>query len=334
MAVADQEVTDRYAIYNGDCIEVMSALPNKCVGLSVYSPPFAGLYHYSSNPKDISNCRSYDEFMAHYGFVVAELSRLTKSGRMTVVHCAEVPSGNTGRDHIRDLPGDIIRLHEQHGWRFCARISIWKDPFAVYLRTMAKNLRHRTCVDDSTKVAVAGADYLLVFRAAGENAEPVTHPTGLMDYAGSTPVPPELMKFRGHVGKQTENRYSQWVWRQYASCIWNDVRLERVLPFRESRDPDDEKHVHPLQLDVIERAVTLYSNPGDTVLTPFMGVGSEVFGAVRLGRKGVGAELKASYFKQAVANLRSVDVRVDTPDQRSLFDKDTEQMDSADLEEV
>jgi hypothetical protein len=253
----------------------------------------------------MSNCRSYDEFMDHYGFLVSEIARVTKPGRMTAVHCMDVPSGNTGRDHMLDFPGDIIRLHAKHGFKFVARYAIWKDPFVVYLRTLQKSLRHRTCVEDSTRCSTAAADYLLVFRRDGENKEPVTHPVGLTSYAGSRKPPTEVLKFKGHKGKQTENKYSQWVWRQYASAFWDDVRLERVLPFRDSKDPEDEKHVHPLQLDVIERAVVLWSNPGDIVLTPFMGVGSEVYGAVINERRGIGVELKPSYFRQARLNLEA-----------------------------
>lgn len=303
MAVSDQLVTDKFAVYNGDCMEVLPKLPTGKVHLSVYSPPFAGLYNYSSSVEDFSNCKSYDEFMAQYDMLVREIARVTMPGRVTAVHCMDVPSGNTGRDHMIDFPGDIIRMHERHGFKYVVRYCIWKDPFQVYLRTLRKSLRHRTCADDSTKVSAADADYVLMFRREGENPIPVSHPTGLMTYAGNTPIPPALLKFRGWTGKQTENKYSQWVWRQYASAIWNDVRLDRVLPYLEAKDPDDERHVHPLQLDVIERCVTLWSNPGETVLTPFMGVGSEVWGAVTLGRRAVGIELKPSYYKQAVRNV-------------------------------
>jgi hypothetical protein len=205
-----------------------------------------------------------------------------------------------------DFPGDIIRLHEAHGFQFCARYHVWKEPLGVRLRTMAKGLSHRQLTEDSTLVDVASADYLLLFRKKGENAVPVTHPVGLMSYAGSREIPREVLEFRGHEGDQKQNRFSHWIWRQYASAFWDDVRLDRVLPYRESKDPEDEKHVHPLQLDVIERAVTLWSNPNEVVLTPFMGVGSEVYGAVLNGRKAVGAELKSSYYEQAVLNLQSI----------------------------
>ena len=307
MAVIDQKLTDRWAAYCGDCLEVMPTLPEGRIHLSVYSPPFAGLYHYSSSERDLSNCSDYAQFFEHYGFVVQAIERITMPGRMTAVHCMDVPSSNTGNDHLIDFPGDIIRLHEKHGFRYVARYAVWKEPLGVRNRTLMKSLAHKTIVDDSSKCTVASADYLLVFRKRGENPAPIAHPHGLMEYAGSRQIPHDLLRFRGHKGKQTENRYSHWIWRQYASAFWDDVRLERVLPFREARDEEDEKHVHPLQLDVIDRCVQLWSNPGDSVFTPFMGVGSEVYSAVRAGRKGIGVELKPSYFRQAVRNLESVD---------------------------
>ena len=311
MAVIDQVVTDKYAIYNGDSAEVLQSFRDGSVGLSIYSPPFAqpgggALYHYSSSPRDLSNARTFGEFLDHYGFIVRELYRLTMPGRMTVVHCADVPTGNTGCDHLFDLPGEIIRLHESIGFRYAARYCIWKEPLAVRNRTLAKNLAHKTIVDDSSECSNAGADFLLVFRRKGENTAPIAHPHGLTRYAGEREIPAEFAPFKGWKGKQTENRYSHWIWRQYASSFWDDIRLDRVLPYREAKDSEDEKHVHPLQLDVIERAVTLWSNPGDVVVTPFMGVGSEVYGATELGRRGVGCELKPSYFRQAVKNLAAL----------------------------
>ena len=170
---------------------------------------------------------------------------------------------------------------------------------------MSKGLAHRTIVEDSSRCSVASADYLLVFRHSGENKIPIEHPNGLSDYAGARLMPAELLQYRGWTGKQTENRYSHWIWRQYASAFWDDVRLDRVLPYREAKDHEDEKHVHPLQLDVIDRAIVLWSNPRETVLTPFMGVGSEAYGAVKSGRRAIGIELKPSYFRQAVRNIES-----------------------------
>lgn len=300
MGVIDQELTDRYAIYNGDCCEVLPGIPDQSIHLSVYSPPFGGLYNYSSSERDLSNCRSYDEFFQHYEFVVRELFRVTLPGRLTAVHCMDVPRGEKG---LIDFPGDIVRLHEKLGFYYVARHSVWKEPLAVRLRTMTKGLAHKQIVDDSSLCDVASADYLLIFRKKGKNPIPVIHPHGLMSYAGERQIPSDVLSFKGYTGKQTENRYSHWIWRQYASAFWDDVRIDRVLPYKESKDPDDEKHVHPLQLDVIERVIVLRSNPDETVLTPFMGVGSEVYGAVMNGRKAIGVELKPSYYKQAKRNL-------------------------------
>jgi len=182
---------------------------------------------------------------------------------------------------------------------------IWKEPLAVRLRTMQKNLAHASLVADSIDCGVASGDYLLTFRKAGENPVPVQHPVGMLDYAGERVMPADIQHFRGWDGKQTENRYSHWIWRNYASCMWDDIRMNRVLPFRDCREEDDEKHVHPLQLDVIDRCVELFSNVGETVFTPFMGVGSEVYSPVILGRRGIGAELKTSYYRQAVKNVEA-----------------------------
>lgn len=299
----DQVLDERYALYLGDAIEVMPTFPDGSVHLSVYSPPFGGLYHYSSSDRDLSNARNYEEFFDHYEFVVRELFRLTMPGRLTGVHCMDVPSGNSGIDHLRDFPGDIIRLHERIGFRYIARYSVWKEPLGVRNRTMAKNLAHKSIVDDSSRCSVASADYLLMFRRKGENRVPIAHPTGLLDYAGSRPIPRDVLRYRGWTGNQIENRYSHWIWRQYASAFWDDVRIDRVLPYREARESDDEKHIHPLQLDVIDRCLTLWSNPGEVVVTPFMGIGSEVYAAVRTGRKGIGVELKEAYYRQSVRNV-------------------------------
>jgi len=308
MAIIDQDITDNWAIYNGDCVELMEGMPEDKIHLSVYSPPFGGLYHYSSDERDISNCLDRDEFYEHYRYCVELLYRATMPGRCSAVHCTDIPMGNTGSDHLYDLAGEITRLHEDVGFQFIARHSIWKEPLWFRNRTMTKNLSHKTIVDDGVYGGVASADYLVVFRKEGENPVPVAHPTGLDYYAGESDVPKDLRKYRNWEGKQTENRYSHWIWRQYASSVWDDIRIQNVLPFKDCKDPDDEKHVHPLQLDVIERVIQLRSNPGETVFTPFMGVGSEVYGAVKAGRLGMGVELKSSYYRQAKANLESIDL--------------------------
>lgn len=302
MAIKSETITDNYAIYNGDCVEVMRNLPDECIDMSIYSPPFGGLYNYSSDYRDMSNCRDRDEFFQHYEFCVREKTRITKPGRFTSVHCTDIPKNGCNIGAYYDFPGDIIRLHERLGWELWARRTIWKEPLGVRNRTMAKALAHRQICDDSLLTGVAVADYLLEFRKKGQSEVAVEHPTGLHSYAGETTMPRDLLHYKGMEGDQKKNRFSHWIWRRYASCIWDDVRWGRVVPYKESKDPEDEKHVHPLQLDVIERGIILRTNPGETVLTPFLGVGSEAYGAIINGRKAVGAELKSSYYSQAVKN--------------------------------
>lgn len=303
MAVKNQVVTNEYAIYNADCFDVMSGLPDDSVHMSIYSPPFMGLYHYSSNPRDLSNSESIDDFLGHYRFIVEQIHRITMPGRLSIVHVSEVPDSNVGRDDVYDFPGDVIRLHKELGFRYLGKRVIWKEPLWVRLRTLQKSLQHQAVVEDSACAGVAAADYLLVFAKKGDNPIPIEHPTGFDSYAGESPIPEEVLQYKNFTGKQTGNKYSQWIWRQYASSVWDDIRMDRVLPFRDSKDPDDERHVHPLQLDVIERAIQLYSNPGEVVFTPFLGVGSEAYAAVEAGRKAIGAELKPSYFNQAIKNM-------------------------------
>lgn len=313
MAAKNQLITEKYAIYNGDCCEVMAELPDSSIHFSIYSPPFGGLmYQYSSDPADLSNTKDYAEFFDHYSFVIKELHRLTLPGRMTAVHCQDVMTKDGDATCLIDFPGDIIRAHESAGWKYCARYQVWKEPLMVRNRTMVKSLHHKTLCEDSTKCSIANADVLLVFRRSGKNTVPVDHPRGLLDYAGSRQPPEDVLKWRGHRGNQINNAYSHWVWRQYASAFWDDVRIDRTLGSGASvyssgkaeKEEADEKHMHPLQLDVIERAIILWSNPGENVLTPFMGVGSEVYGAVINGRRGIGVELKPTYYRQAIENLK------------------------------
>lgn len=329
MSVDKQVITDQYAIYNGDSMEVMKDMKDQSIDLSIYSPPFGGMYHYSSSDRDLSNCDNYEDFFEHYEFFVKEISRITKKGRCTVVHCMDVPSSNSGTDWLRDFPGDIIRLHEKHDFHMACRHFVWKEPLAVRNRTMQKNLAHKTLVENSLDCGVAGADQVIIFRKNGEPEVPVAHPTGLSYYAGETKVPEELLQFKNFKGNQIENRYSHWIWRRYASSIWDDVAIDRVLKFKPAKSEDDEKHVHPLQLDVINRAIILRSNPGEVVFTPFMGVGSEIYGAVMNGRKGIGVELKPTYFEQACRNLKVIDFSVYDDNPNLQFD---DQEDLGDME--
>jgi hypothetical protein len=328
-------VTPQFAVFNADCMAVLVDLPPESIGLSLYSPPFQGLgYVYSSDERDVSNNFDKAEFFENYAFIVDELHRVTMPGRLSVVHCMDLPTGNTGLDHVSDFPGDIIRMHEERGWHFTMRRHVWKEPLTIRNRTMTKALSHKALTQDSTKLSIAHADQLLFFRRSGDNTVPVSHPHGLLDYAGAMRMPADILRFRNWQGSQLENKFSQWIWRRYASSIWDDVRLDRVLPFKPARDEEDERHVHPLQLDVIERAVILGSNPGESVLTPFMGVGSEVYGAVINGRRGVGIELKPSYYRQALRNLEAAadgSWRNET-NQTSLFDETDAQVEIDDDE--
>jgi len=306
MDVIDQHIEDKFAAYNADCMNVMPSLKNDSVHLSIYSPPFCGLYNYSSNPRDLSNCDDYDSFFDHYGFIVDEIARITMPGRISAVHCADISLGGANSDHgMIDFPGDVIKIHSAKGFQYIGRHCVWKEPLGVRNRTMSRGLAHRQVVEDSSLCSMASADYLLLFRKAGKNPVPIAHPQGLTEYAGERTPPADVQEFRGYKGNQIKNRYSHWIWRQYASAFWDDVRIDRVLPYKESKDPDDERHVHPLQLDVIDRIIVLRSNPGEVVLTPFMGVGSEAYSAVVNKRKAIGIELKPSYYRQAVRNLKS-----------------------------
>lgn len=293
MAVIDQKITDDYAIYHGDCCEVMESMPDDSVGMSVFSPPFADLYCYSSSPRDLGNSKSYDDFFEQFAIVAEHLCRLIKPGRICAVHCMDIPSmkERDGIIGVKDFSGDIIRCFQSVGFVYHSRVLIWKDPLIEATRTKALGLMHKQLCKDSCMSRMGLPDYMLAFRVPGENETPVQHPDGLTEYAGSSDP-------GGHGIKRSHN-----IWRAYASPVWMDIRQTRTLNRDGARDKNDEKHICPLQLDVIDRACVLWSNPGETVLTPFMGVGSEVYGAVANGRRGIGIELKDSYYSQAVKNV-------------------------------
>lgn len=319
--VKEQVVTENYAIYNSDCMEVLPSIPDCSVDLSIYSPPFAGLYNYSSSERDFSNCESKEQFLDQYDFLVSEIARVTKPGRITAVHCTDVFDNSC---RLWDFPNEIIRIHDKYGFQYRNRITIWKEPLKVRMRTMVKSLMHKLIVEDSTQCFTAMPDYVLIFTKKGDNSVPVTHTCGLKRYAGETPILPNILNAWNNANETKltaeelwdrlntmyydhddpkSNKLSHYIWQRYASSVWDDIRIDNVLPYRDSKEEDDEKHVHPLQLDVIDRLVDLYSNVGETILTPFMGVGSEVYSPVSLGRKAIGIELKDSYFKQAKINL-------------------------------
>lgn len=324
--IKDQLVTEKYAIYESDCMYVLPTLPDKSVDLSVYSPPFAGLYNYSSHENDFSNCDNKEQFLEQYEFLIIEMARVTKAGRINAVHCTDV---HDHRSFLWDFPHEIIRLHEKHGFHYRNRITVWKEPLKVRMRTMVQSLMHKFIVEDATKCFTAMPDYVLIFTRNGDSEVPVEHPQGITEYFGATPFLPAheatygnyedfKNKWKSFKGDPRENKLSHITWQRYASSVWDDVRIDNVLPFRDSKDEEDEKHVHPLQLDVIDRIVEMYTNPNEVVLTPFMGVGSEVYSAVSLGRMGIGVELKTSYFKQAILNLQNVKNRFNKTKQVAL----------------
>ena len=319
--IKEQLITENYALYNSDCMYVLPTLPENSIDLVIYSPPFAGLYNYSSSPNDFSNCETKEQFLDQYEFLVKELSRVTKARRINADHCTDVFDNSC---RLWDFPHEIIRIHEKHGFEYRNRITVWKEPLKVRMRTMVQSLMHKFIVEDSTKCFTAMPDYVLIFTKKGENEIPVTHSQGFKIYHGATPILPNILRAFNNANETKfgedelweylnneftdstdpkSNKLSHYIWQRYASSVWDDIRVDNVLPFRDSKEEDDEKHVHPLQLDVIDRLVDLYSNPNEVVLTPFMGVGSEVYSPVSLGRKAIGIELKDSYFKQATINL-------------------------------
>jgi DNA methylase len=279
--VIDQADGDGWTLYQGDCAEVLRGLPDASVGLALYSPPFSNLYCYSDSERDMGNSVNDAEFLEHYGFVARELLRLTMPGRLACVHCKDLVDyrGRDGRAGLRDFPGDLIRLHESVGWKYHSRVTVWKDPVVEMQRTKAHGLLYKQLRADSSFSRQGLAEYVLTFRKwAGEDdaISPVTH---------------------------TEETFPLRQWQQWASPVWTDIDQTDVLNVAIAREDGDEKHMCPLQLDLIERCISLWSNAGDVILSPFAGIGSEGVGALRLGRKFVGVELKRSYFEGAVREL-------------------------------
>jgi DNA modification methylase len=292
--VIDQDVGNWHAIYNGDCVEVLSGLPADSVHYSVFSPPFASLYTYSASPRDMGNCSTHAEFFEQFRYLVPELLRVTKPGRLLSFHCMLLPTSKA-RDGIiglTDFRGELIRIFREAGWVFHSEVVIWKDPVTAMQRTKALGLLHKQIKKDSCMSRQGIPDYLVTMRKPGENAEPVSH---------------------------TNETFPVQAWQQYASPVWMDIDPSDTLQYRSAREHDDERHICPLQLEVVRRAVRLWTNPGDVVLSPFAGIASEGVVAIELGRRFVGVELKGSYYRQAVANLRAA--APDTARQSDLFAK-------------
>ena len=289
----NQTITEKYALYNGDCVEVIAGIPDNSIGLSVFSPPFAELYAYSDSDRDMGNCANYDTFFSHFKFLAEQLHRVIMPGRIVAVHCIDIPAmkERDGYIGLKDFPGDIIRLFQSVGFIYHSRQCIWKDPLTEATRTKALGLMHKQLCKDSSKCRSGLPDYLLAFRKDGENTSPIGHENGLTEYHGS-----------GNPGGDGI-KMSHNIWRAYASPVWMDIRQSNTLNKMPARSEKDSKHICPLQLDVIERAVALWSIKGDTVLTPFGGIGSEAYVAVKNNRRAILIEIKPEYYEVAVKNV-------------------------------
>ena len=279
--VIDQAISDRYALYNGDSAEILKGIPSDSVHFSIFSPPFASLYTYSNSERDLGNCRSATEFYEQFKFIVDELYRVIMPGRLISFHCMDLPLSKErdGIIGIRDFRGELIKLFEESGFVLHSQVCIWKDPVIAMQRTKAIGLLHKQLKKDSCMSRQGIPDYLVTMRKPGDNPEPVTH---------------------------TNESFPVAIWQRYASPIWTDINPSDTLQASSARDEKDEKHICPLQLTVIRRALNLWTNPGDIVLTPFLGIGSEAYVALKLGRRAIGIELKPSYYRQAVKNCAGV----------------------------
>ena len=287
--VLDKKITDRYAIYNADTTDAIKSIPDNSVGLEIFSPPFSQLYTYSNSDRDLGNSRNDDEFYTHFEFIVKDLYRILMGGRIMAVHCMNIPAmkERDGYIGLKDFRGDLIRLFQKCGFIYHGEVTVWKDPVVEMQRTKALGLLHKQIKKDSARTRMGLPDYIIFMRKDADNEEPVTHT--------NENFPVDLWQ-----------DYASPVWREYASPVWWDINQSNTLN-RMFADDESERHICPLQLDVIERVIKLYTNEGDTVFTPFMGIGSEVYQAVKMNRKGMGIELKAEYFNQAVHNLESLD---------------------------
>lgn len=291
MNVIDQLLTDRFVMYNGDSAEVLKGLPDESVHYSIFSPPFGSLYTYSNSPRDLGNVLSDEQFFEQFGFLIPELLRVTKPGRLLSFHCMLLPTSKTrdGVIGLKDFRGDLIRLFAAHGWIHHSEVVIWKDPVTAMQRTKALGLLHKQLKKDSCMSRQGIPDYLVTMRKPGGNPEPVSH---------------------------TNETFPVSEWQKIASPVWMDIDPNETLQYMSARENEDERHICPLQLEVIRRGINLWSNPGDIVLSPFAGIGSEGYVAIQEGRRFVGVELKESYYRQARKNLAAA-VRA----QHTLFDE-------------
>jgi DNA modification methylase len=321
VTIADQTVTNDYALYNGDCVEVTRGLADNSVHFIVYSPPFESLYTFSDDPRDMSNCTDSGTFWTHFKFLIAEYYRALMPGRLVAIHCMNLPTSKQrdGFIGLRDFRGEIITAHREAGFIYHSEVCIRKDPVSAMQRSKAIGLLHKQIKKDSTISRMAIPDYVVVMRKPGDNPEPVS---GEFDryYGDETSVTGPLVMDTWQ-GRKTlrpgDDGYSIAVWQRYAEPVWDDIAQSDVLSRKMARDERDERHISPLQLTVIRRCVDLWSNPGDVVYSPFAGIGSELYCALQMGRRALGAELKPSYYRQAVKNC---DEAMRTSEDKTLFD--------------
>lgn len=290
MQAFNQVTTDNYSLYHGDSCEVLQSIPDNSIHYQIKSPPFASLYTYSNSERDLGNSKTYGEFWQHYKFIIKNQFRICKPGRLVSIHCMNLPTSKQrdGVIGITDFRGDIIRAYQEAGFIYHSEVCIWKDPVVAMQRTKALGLLHKQIKKDSAMSRQGIPDYLVTMRKPGINDEPVTH---------------------------TNDSFPVSIWQKYASPVWDDINPSKTLQYTSAREHDDERHICPLQLQVIERGIDLWTNPNDVVLSPFMGIGSEGYVSITKGRKFIGIELKESYFNQAVKNLESA--KVESP---GLFD--------------
>ena len=301
--VINQYITEEYALYNGDSVEVIKGIPDNSIHFSVYSPPFDSLFVYSNSDRDMGNSKNTSQFWEHYKFLIQEQYRIMMPGRIVAVHCMNLPTtkGRDGFIGVRDFRGEIIRAFQEKGFIFHSEVVIWKDPVVAMQRTKAVGLLHKTIVKDSAMSRMGIPDTLVMFRKPGDNPAPISGQFDLEEYAGTEPPNVANDAYNGEV----ERWNSINIWQKYASPVWYDINQSDTLNFREGKDDKDEKHICPLQLDVIDRCLQLWSLPGETVFTPFLGIGSEAYMAVKKGRKAIGIELKESYYNLAVKNVHA-----------------------------
>ena len=323
----NQAIGGNWALYNGDSNEILKGILDNSIHYSIFSPPFASLYTYSNSERDMGNCRNDESFLMWFKFLIIELYRIIMPGRLVSIHCMDIPAmkERDGYIGLKDFPGDIIRLFQEIGFIYHSRVAIWKDPLIEATRTKALGLMHKQIQKDSAMCRQGLPDYLITMRKPGENIEPISHSSGFDRFIGedeplAPKTEPTLKDSRQHKDISmviTDPVYSHHVWRRYASPVWMDINQSNTLNKESAREEKDERHICPLQLQVIERAIELWTNPNDIVLSPFAGIGSEIYSAVKMGRRGVGIELKESYWQQAVINCKNAESFMESP---TLFD--------------